>query len=931
MRKSAFVLLLGLLAAGLAWPQAQPELWPGAKYDPAVPTLRQVLGYDTGGRITSHEDIVKYLEALAARTGRLRLFDYGKSWEGRRLVYAAVASETNIKRLEQIRADMQRLADPRKTPEAEARKIMASLPAVIWLAYGVHGNEISSPDAALMTAYHLIASREDPVVENILANTVVLIDPQQNPDGRDRFVHNFEQASGLEPDANPMAAEHSEPWPGGRGNHYYFDMNRDWISLTQPEISSQMKVLLQWFPLVCLDAHEMGADSTYYFAPPADPANPHLAKEQAEELVWFGKNNAKWFDRFGFDYFVHDQYDAFYPGYGDSWPRFYGAVAMTYENATSRGLLMRRSDETVLSFRDTVRKHFVASISTAQTAAENRQKLLENFYRYRQTAIEEGSSEPIREYILPRAGDTSAVDKLAGLLAEQGVEVRQAKAAFRNGSRDYPAGSYTVSLAQPAKRLIRVLLDTNVPMDEAFVKEQERRRQKKLGDEVYDVTAWSLPLMFNVEAVASAEVSKGSFEAVSPKLIPPGTVFGGRAEVAYLAPGGTLATMRLLAASLRAGLRVLASDKPFTVNGKRYPAGTLIFKVKDNRADLPDTLAKLAASSGATVEATNTSWVDEGANFGSRYVSAVPKTNIAIAWDTPTSGSAAGATRFVIERQYGYPTTPIRSSQLGSADLSRFNVLILPDGNASGYAQTLGTGGINRLKEWVASGGTIVAIGGALGFLADQRVGLLATQQETVPRPTTAPGERRPEQAGAGAGEQRRPEAAAPAGAAPAGAAPAAAAAEGGRVPGKLLATEEDYARAIQADSDLPDRALGVLIRARLDPDHWLTAGLPETVTVLASGREIYTPLKLDRGVNTAVFAGPDQLLLSGYLWEETRKQFARKPFVMVQRNGRGQVIAFTEDPNFRAYLDGLNVLFLNAVFRGPAHARTTGRGEQIE
>jgi hypothetical protein len=888
---------LPFLLAILVWPLAAEskfEFWPGASYDPRIPTYGKVLGYQPGERITWHAGLMKYLEALAGATRQVKIFEYAKSWEGRKLVYAAVGSEANLKRLEEIRAGMQKLADPRRTPEAEARKLMATLPAVIWLAYGVHGNEISSPEAALLTAYHLLAARKDKMVDDILANVLVLIVPTQNPDGRDRFVHHFEQSEGLEPDAQPVAAEHVEPWPGGRSNHYLFDLNRDWFALTQPEILGQAKALQEWFPLVYVDLHEMGADSTYYFAPEAVPYNPHLTQEQTKSLEWFGRNNARWFDQFGFDYFTREVFDAFYPGYGASWPAYHGSIAMTYEQASTRGLIVRRSDESMLLFRDTVRHHLVASLSSCETAARNREKLLDQFYRYRKTAIEEGARENIREYILPRQGNTSAVDKLAALLGEQGIEIKRAAAAFRNAGREYPAGSYVISLAQPAKRLIRNLLDLQVPMEEKFVKEQERLRRKKLPDEIYDVTAWSLPLSFNLEAVPSAEISQGNFQAVKPERIPPGKV-NGKATVAYLAPWGTQAAGRLLAAALRKELHILSADKPFTQESRTYPAGTLIFKVKDNLPGLPETLEKLAGATGAEIQATGSGWVDEGVNFGSRYVVRVRKPAVALAWDRPTSSTSAGWTRFVLERQFEYPVTAIRGQLLGTADLSRFQALILPEASGEGYSQAFGANGTRRLKDWVAAGGTLIGLGNAVSYLADPKVNLLAVQQEELPRPET---------------KAKKPET------------------EGARVPGKLLASEDEYSKAIQAETELPDRVLGVMAKARLDPDHWMTAGLGETVTAMVSGRSIFTPIKLDKGVNAAVFLGPDKLLASGYLWEENRKQLAYKPLLIVQREGRGLVIGFTADPNFRAYMDGMNLLFINAVLRGPAHTRTGGVGE---
>ena len=879
------VKLIGLLLATLPF-----EFWPGATYDARVPTFRHVLGYDPGDRITSDDGILRYLDALAVASGRLKVFEYGESWEGRKLVYAAIGSESNIRRLDEIRSAIERLADPRKTSEAEARRLMAGLPVVVWLGYGVHGNEISSPDAALVTAYHLLAARNDQMVDQILENDLVLIDPIQNPDGRQRFLHYFEQTIGLEPDASPLAAEHNEPWPSGRTNHYLFDLNRDWFALTQPETRGRIQALRQWYPLVFVDLHEMGSENTYYFSPEADPFNPHLVKYQRDDLKWFGQNNARYFDHFGFDYFTREVYDAFYPGYGSSWPEYYGSVAMTYEQASVRGLVIRKRDDGVAHFRDTVRRHFVASLATAEAAAQHREGLLNDFYQYRASAIAEGAKEPVRAYILPRGRDASTTDKLAGLLMEQGVEVERATAPFRAASREYAEGTYVVSLAQPGKRLIRTLLDKVTPLDEAFVKQEEIRRQRKLSGEIYDVTAWSLPLMFNVEAIPSAAPVAGDFEPAKPVRILPGEIQGGTAEVAYLAAWGSSAAGRLLAAALREDLQVFSSDKPFALNGARFPAGSLIFKVNGNPPDLRDRLARLAASTGADLYATNTGWVDEGVNFGSSHVLRVRKPRIALAWDEPVYSMSAGAARFVLERQYGYPVTPIRVAQLAEADLSRFQVLILAAGG--NYARAFGESGAEHLKAWVESGGTLIALADAVGFLANPKTELLAVEQEDAVRE----------------GEPaKKPEK------------------EDSRVPGKIIASQADYTKAIEAEKELPDSIPGALLRARVDPDHWLGAGVGESVIAMVVGRDVFTPVKLDKGVNVAVFESADKVLASGYLWEEGRKQLAYKPLVIAQPQGRGMVVAFTADPNYRGYLDGMNILFLNAVFRGPAHVRPVG------
>jgi len=911
------LLRIAALAAALPLLAQKFEYWPGARYDPATPTVEKVVGFPAGERLASHAKVVQYFEALAAANpGRMKVFEYGKTWEGRRLIYAAIGSEANIRRLSELKASVQKLADPRKTPQAEAARLMENMPAIINLSYGVHGNEISSPDAAMMTAYHLLASRGDKMIDEIFQNLVILIDPLQNPDGRDRFVHNFEINEGLEPDANPVTAEHTEPWPGGRTNHYYFDMNRDWFAMTQPETRGRIKYVLEWLPLVFVDLHEVGTENTYFFSPGAAPYNPNLTKEQKDQMYWFGKNNAKWFDQFGFTYFTREVYDEFYPGYGASWPWYYGGMGMTYENASVRGLLVRRSDDTVYTFRDSVRKHFVASVSTCEAAARNRKRLLENFYNYQVTALAEGAKETPREYIFPRRGDTSALDKMIQLLVDQGVEVQRASASFKNAGKEYPAGTYVISSVQPRKRFLRAVLDPNNPMEPDFLKEQERRRKRRLPDQIYDVTAWSLPHLYNVEMETSAEASQGSFAPVSGQVVAPGKV-SGKAEVAYLVPWGTQAAGRFLTGALRADLRVLSANKAFTQGDRKYPAGTLIVMVKQNPATVHETVGRVAASSGADVVATNSSWVDDGVDFGSSNTIYMRKPVIAMLWDQPTSGASAGQTRFVLERQYGYPVSVIRSQNIGNADLSKINVLILPDaGFGGGYANTFAGANLDRLKSWVRSGGVIVGIGGALGFLSDPRVGLLALTQENQPRRADAP---KPA-AGGGSGAPSAATGAAPG---PGGGPPA-------RVPGQLLTKQEDFERAIQPDSELPDAVAGVMVRVKVDPELWLTAGVAPQLYAVVAGRTIYSPIKIDRGVNAAYFAGPDELLAGGYIWEENRKQLAYKPFVVAQQEGRGMVVGFTADPNYRAYMDGLNVMFLNAVFRSAGMSRPGAAAEEL-
>jgi hypothetical protein len=332
--------MLGLTAvtmvALLAGPE--PELAPGTRYDEKIPTLQQVLGHETGEEITSPEGIAIYMKALhAAAPERTRLVRYAESWEKRPLHVLVVAAPEVMARLEEIQAGVRQLADPRDVAAPELERLVRELPAVVWLAHAVHGNEISGPDAALAEAYHLLAAQDSEDVETILRGAVVLIDPLQNPDGRARFLLTTLQGRAAIPDPEPASAEHDEPWPGGRSNHYLFDMNRDWFALTQPETRGRVKLYQEWFPQVVADLHEMGGESSYYFAPPARPPNPHITPVQHGWFEVFGKANAARFDERGFAYFVREVFDSFYPGYGESWGPLNGGAGVDQEQAPATG------------------------------------------------------------------------------------------------------------------------------------------------------------------------------------------------------------------------------------------------------------------------------------------------------------------------------------------------------------------------------------------------------------------------------------------------------------------------------------------------------------------------------------------------------------------------------------------------------------------
>jgi len=867
-------------------------MWANSEYNSAIPTFNQVLGYGVGEKITNYSDMLSYFEALErAAPKQIKLFEYGRTWEGRKLIYAAIGNSDNIANLDSFADKMQKLSDPRITNKKSAQQLIAQLPSSVWLGYGVHGNEISSTDAAMMTAYHLLAAPTESTNRKILKNTLVFIDPLQNPDGRSRFTSRYYATVGLEHSNDRLSAEHNEPWPSGRSNHYLFDMNRDWLAITQPETAGRIKVMNHYRPLVVIDLHEMGGDSSYYFSPAAQPFNPHMTKTQIDNMTVIGRNNAKHFDHYGFDYFTREVFDAFYPGYGDSWPTFYGASASTYEVSSSRGEVFKKKTGKTLTYKNTVQRHFIASISTAEGVADNHTKLLNDYYNYQKSAIKEGkNNKKSRVYILPNIKNVAGGHRLATLMAQHDVEVKQADKAFKLCGKTYQAGAYLIDSAQPKGRFVKTTFTKQVDMAEAFIKEQERLRTRKLNDEIYDVTGWSLPLMFDVDVDTCGKIVKVESHLIKKgdKLV--GNIINPNATVAYIVPWGDMAAGRFLTAALQQNITVKSADKAFVLDNKyKFSAGTLIIEKRSNDDELATKIAQIATESGAQVQGVNSSWVTQGPSFGSSHTVTMKAPKIAMAWDEPVSSLSAGNTRFVIERQFNYPVTAIRINTLKKADLSNYHVLILPSGN---YEGTFGKGDADNIKQWVKRGGVLITFGSATKFATEHDIALLDVKRERAYKDNKE-----------------------------AKLKPSKADTKASMVDGLLIKDRAELVSISENEKDNPDYVAGVLANINVDQEHWLTAGVHEKLTAIALGNDIYTPIKLASGKNLAWFSDAENVLASGYLWEENKKQLAFKPYLIHQPMGEGMVIAFTQEPTTRAYLDGLNIMLMNTIFRSAAHA----------
>ena len=848
------------------------ELAPGTRYDPDIPTLEEVAGHDFGEVITPPDDVIRYFEALAAAAPeRTRLIRYAESWEGRPLVVLVIGSPERMARLDDVKADLARLADPRGLSDDEAEALLSDLPVVTALMHSIHGNEISPAGAAMAEAYHLLAATGDADIHLILSESLVLIDPLENPDGRNRFVYQNQVAQARWPNEEAMSAEHDEPWPGGRGNHYLFDLNRDLFIQSQPETRGKVDVLLEFRPQIVADLHEMGGDATYFFPPTAPPSNPWYGERQIALMDVFGSAIAARFDERGFAYFNREVYDLFYPGYVDMWPMGYGALGMTYEQASARALRLQQSDGDLLTYGDGVLHHFTAAIETAVTAARNRERILRDYLAFQRDGVAAGQSGPA-EIVLHSAHDPGMAERLAMMLVENGVEVYRASGPVTADGRTLSAGSsFIVPLDQPRHAFIHNLLDTNVPMAEDFVRRQIERRANRQSDEIYDLTAWSQSLLWDVEAIetdatgARGQPVTGVATLEAPPALP-------EALVGYLIPWGTNAAAAVVEA-LREGIRVRAAGAEFTLDGRRYGTGTAIVRAAENGPDLRQRLAEIAARHRAEVVAIDDAYVREGMSLGSGRVRGLREPRVILVYDAPGQSYSVGWARYVLERRYGQRTTAVRASSLGRARLDDYDVVVFPSGN---YGSAVGDGLLDRLRTWMRDGGTVITMAESSRWAS--RAGLLATESER--RGGRAEGDDPPDPG----------------------------------TPDQPI----EYLDAISPEDESPEGVPGAILRTLLDTEHWLSAGTDGEIGVLVEGSRVFRPITLDDGTNVGRYADLENLVLGGIVWEESRPQLANKAFLIHQPVGRGQLVAFAEDPNYRAYAEATQLLFMNAVLLGP-------------
>lgn len=902
--------------------------------DAAVPTPESLIGHAIGDGAVRYDAVVRYLSVLAEVSPYVTMQEYGQTHEGRPLYYVTVTSEANHANLARIKADNAKLADPRRLPGgSEGADIIKTLPGIAWLAYSIHGDELSSTDAALMVVYRLAAGVDEATVR-LRDELVVHIDPLMNPDGRERYLTQLQQLTGKVPNVDYQSLQHSGLWSAGRTNHYLFDLNRDWLMQVHPETRGRSREILAWNPHLLVDSHEMGPLETYLFDPPRAPVNNNLSDTNGKWRLRFSGDQAAALDHYGWSYYTGEWYEEWYPGYTNSWANLLGSVGILYEQAGVDGVGVRQASGELLTYREAVQHHYVSSLANLETLRSQRENILKDFAADRRWAVS-GDDGPAKVFLVPPSADRARVERFAELLKLQGVEYSFAKSAFAaqgvadpwgnlTPTRSFPPGTLIVRTAQPRRRLTTALLEFDPRMTDAFLVEEREDLENHRGTRLYDITSWSLSLAYGLEACWADSAADVATDAALP---PPQVPAKGSSAYAFAVDGASSDVYRLMVRLLLDDRKVRVGTKAFTAHGRMYAPGTLLLRRHENEADLEDALVGMSRGLAVDVAPIGSALAQGGPDLGGQRFPLLTSPRVAIASQWPTNPTSFGATWHLLDDRLRLPVSPVNIQTLGRGDLRRYNVLIIPDvWSSQALTGVLSEGVLSNVKAWVEGGGTLIAYGQSAAYLAKEASGLSQVRRkrdvldqhdvyaEAVER------ERSARNVTVDAGQVWGDDVA---GADKEEASPDESTESKSTADAKSAAASTgDEARKRLDEWQRLFSPQGAMMRADLDDTHWLTFGLfaakakQPRVPVLVAGS---TALQAKYPARVpARLAAPDELRVSGLLWPEARARWGDSAYATVERVGRGQVILFVTDPFFRGFLEGSGRMLQNAVLLGP-------------
>lgn len=850
MKKINFLLIIALFLLKLSNGQEGLDYFlpQNIQYNPNIPVPKKVTGHEVGEWHVTHDKLIGYMNEIARLSNRAVLQEYGRSYENRPLVHLVVTSPENHQKLEQIRKEHLALSNPFQSTKGDINE----MPVVITLGYSVHGNEASAGNSSLLTAYYLAAA-EGSEIEQLLQNAVILIDPCLNPDGFNRFATWVNMHKSYTPVTDPNSIEFDEFWPGGRTNHYWYDLNRDWLLLQNPESRGRVKRFYQWMPNINTDHHEMGSNSTFFFQPGILSRNNPLTPEKNWYLTQkIAKHYARGLDKIGSLYFSEEVFDDFYFGKGSSYPDINGCIGILFEQGSIRGFA-RETDSGIRTFAFAIRNQFTVSLSTLEAGIEHRKELLEYQQEFYESAIEKAKNNNVKAYLFGDTKNEGKVYHFVDILKQHNIKVYEIKQDIRMDNKLYNRGkAFIVPVEQPQYRLIESLF----------------RKITKFADSTfYDVSSWTLPLSFNLDYTGITSIKERDNivgQEIMNLSFPEGKVTGGQSSYAYLFKWDEYHTPGALYELMKNGVRTRVATKPFGFESgilkRDFSYGAILVPVQSqemNSDELFGLMKKVSDKNGLEIFAVETALTPSGIDLGSGSFVSLEKPEILLLAGEGVSSRDAGEIWHLFDTRYQIPVTLTKTDRLRRLDINRYNVLIMPGGSYGNMGEQV----INKIKQWVQNGGILIAYKNANRWITSQKLADIKYKKRIEPDSTA------------------------------------------------------NYRYADRYKNYSVQRISGGIFETQVDLSHPLLYGYyKEKLPVFKNGND-FVEKSNNPYANPIMYT--ESPVISGYILDSALNQMKNSPFVGIYKSGEGTIISLFDNTNFRGVWYGTNKIFANSVFFG--------------
>ena len=889
------------------------------------------LDFNYGDRVANHFQISNAILRWAEQSNKIKVIEYAKSHEGRPLYVAFISSSKNLNNLDQIKNHITKLSDPRVTSNAEAKSIIDNIPAVAWMAYSIHGNETSGADAALGIIYHLISST-DLEITKMLEDMVIIVDPMMNPDGRDRFTKSLEQYRGTAPNYDDQSLIHTGDWPYGRTNHYYFDLNRDWFYLTQPETQGRVKLINQWRPQILVDGHEMGAQDTFMTGPPREPINKNIDRDLIKWGNVFAQDQAEAFDKKNWRFYTGEWHEDLYPGYS-FYVQFRGSLGILYEQSRMAEDGVRRPEGTIQSYKESVHHQFVSTLANLKTLEVNSKAMYQDYWEARKYNISKNSKYANQTYVILPTKNNGRLNALAEKLQAQDIElftnersiiVKSATTQSGENITNYvvPEGSLVIPNQQPEAPLISAILEFDADIDKSVLIEERQESLRDGSSIMYDTTAFNFSMMFGLKAITvdekiSNNLNKWVKESSQSEI--------SKDSIIWATDGEDDRSVAFAARLMEQNIQVRIIDKKSFLSGHELSRGSVAVLQMDNPNinDLSSKISQIGSDLEISIVSIESGFGPELLpDWGGRHFRLLEKPQVAILGHSSFNSYDVGVSWWSLDHHLGIRHSLLNGSFAGYADLRRYNVIIMP----SGYLE-MSDYEVNALNDWIKQGGTLIAHNNSSRFIAsNETLGGVMQLQDVLDKSNDYNFDLLREIYALN--DDLNKEA----------------------VLKNTLDLEINYPWELNetnySEDELKNRdkwqsifmPSGAFVAGRTDQKHWLTFGTPETLPLLYGNYPILmtdenaeAPIRIGelidnpdinefRSINWSTLpAGKDiKVRMSGLIWPEAAQRIANSAYLTRERVGKGQIILFAGEPNFRGSTRGTNRVWLNAIVYGP-------------